>query len=227
MPALLSIVIPTLNSTNLISSTLLSLSEGIEASLIKELIISDGNSTDDIKKLSNEIGAVFIKGQKGRGIQLRRGAMKATGEWILFIHSDTILPPGWAIAFLKHIKNQENAGYCKLSFDDPSLIAKVISFGANLRSSIFKLPYGDQGLLISKKLYNEIGGYPDLPLMEDVAIVKLLKQKIQLVPVTIKTSAFKYKRDGWLKRSINNITLLIRFKFGADPRELAKLYYRN
>ena len=227
MPTLLSIVIPTLNSTNLISSTLLSLSEGIEASLIKELIISDGNSTDDIKKLSNEIGAVFIKGQKGRGIQLRRGAMKATGEWILFIHSDTILPPGWAIAFLKHIKNQENAGYCKLSFDDPSLIAKVISFGANLRSSIFKLPYGDQGLLISKKLYNEIGGYQDLPLMEDVAIVKLLKQKIQLVPVTIKTSAFKYKRDGWLKRSINNITLLIRFKFGADPRELAKLYYRN
>ena len=227
MPALLSIVIPTLNSTNLISSTLLSLSEGIEASLIKELIISDGNSTDHIKKLSNEIGAVFIKGQKGRGIQLRRGAMKATGEWILFIHSDTILPPGWAIAFLKHIKNQENAGYCKLSFDDPSLIAKVISFGANLRSSIFKLPYGDQGLLISKKLYNEIGGYPDLPLMEDVAIVKLLKKKIQLVPVTIKTSAFKYKRDGWLKRSINNITLLIRFKFGADPRELAKLYYRN
>ena len=227
MPALLSIVIPTLNSTNLISSTLLSLSEGIEASLIKELIISDGNSTDDIKKLSNDIGAVFIKGQKGRGTQLHRGAIKATGEWILFIHSDTVLPPGWAIAFLKHIKNQENAGYCKLSFDDPSLIAKVISFGANLRSSIFKLPYGDQGLLISKKLYNEIGGYPDLPLMEDVAIVKLLKQKIQLVPVTIKTSAFKYKRDGWLKRSINNITLLIRFKFGADPRELAKLYYRN
>ena len=153
--------------------------------------------------------------------------MKATGEWILFIHSDTILPPGWAIAFLKHIKNQENAGYCKLSFDDPSLIAKVISFGANLRSSIFKLPYGDQGLLISKKLYNEIGGYPDLPLMEDVAIVILLKQKIQLVPVTIKTSAFKYKRDGWLKRCINNITLLIRFKFGADPHELAKLYYRD
>ena len=227
MPALLSIVIPTLNSTNLISSTLLSLSEGIEANLIKELIISDGNSTDDIKKLSNEIGAVFIKGQKGRGIQLHRGAMKATGEWILFIHSDTILPPGWAIAFLKHIKNQENAGYCKLSFDDPSLIAKIISFGANLRSSIFKLPYGDQGLLISKKLYNEIGGYPDLPLMEDVAIVKFLKQKIQVVPVTIKTSAFKYKRDGWLKRSINNITLLIRFKFGADPYELAKLYYRD
>jgi len=227
MPALLSIVIPTLNSANLISPTLLSLSEGIEANLIKELIISDGNSIDDIKKLSNEIGAVFIKGQKGRGIQLHRGAMKATGEWILFIHSDTVLPPGWATTFLKHIKDQENAGYCKLSFNDPSLMAKVMSFSANLRSSIFKLPYGDQGLLISKKLYNEIGGYPDLPLMEDVAIVKLLKQKIQLVPVTIKTSAFKYKRDGWLKRSINNITLLIRFKFGADPHKLAKLYYRN
>ena len=227
MPALLSIVIPTLNSANLISPTLLSLSEGIEANLIKELIISDGNSIDDIKKLSNEIGAVFIKGQKGRGIQLHRGAMKATGEWILFIHSDTVLPPGWATTFLKHIKDQENAGYCKLSFNDPSLMAKVISFGANLRSSIFKLPYGDQGLLISKKLYNEIGGYPDLPLMEDVAIVKFLKQKIQLVPVTIKTSAFKYKRDGWLKRSISNINLLIRFKFGADPHELAKLYYRN
>jgi len=227
MPALLSIVIPTLNSANLISPTLLSLSEGIEANLIKELIISDGNSTDDIKKLSNEIGAVFIKGQKGRGIQLHRGAMKATGKWILFIHSDTVLPSGWAIEFLKHIKNQENAGYCKLSFDDPSLMAKLMSFGANLRSSIFKLPYGDQGLLISKKLYNEIGGYPDLPLMEDVAIVKLLKKKIQLVPVTIKTSAFKYKRDGWLKRSIKNVTLLIRFKFGADPHKLAKLYYRN
>lgn len=227
MPALLSIVIPTLNSVKTIKPTLLSLSEGITSGLIKELIISDGNSKDNIESLSKEIGAVFIKGKKGRGSQLHRGANQSSGQWLLFIHSDTFLPEGWSKIFLRHITNHENAGYCKLSFNDRSKMAKIISFGANLRSQIFKLPYGDQGLLISKKLYNEIGGYPNLPLMEDVVIAKLLKQKIQSIPVTIKTSASKYQRDGWLKTSIRNITFLIKFKLGADPHKLAKLYNRN
>jgi len=227
MPAFLSIVIPTLNSAETINHTLLSLSEGIISGLIKELIISDGNSEDDIEKLSKEIGAVFIKGEKGRGKQLHRGAVQSNAKWIFFIHSDTILPLGWSQIFLEHIINQESAGYCKLSFDDTSIMAKIISFSANLRSNIFKLPYGDQGLLISKKLYNKIGGYPDLPLMEDVEIAKLLKKKIRLIPATIKTSAYKYKRDGWFKRSINNIIFLMKFKCGVDPYKLAKSYYKN
>jgi len=123
--------------------------------------------------------------------------------------------------------NQESAGYCKLSFDDTNIMAKIISFSANLRSNIFKLPYGDQGLLITKKLYNQVGGYPDLALMEDVEIAKSLKKKIRLIPLTIKTSAYKYKRDGWFKRSISNVIFLIKFKFGADPYKLAKSYYKN
>jgi len=224
MPAFLSIVIPTLNSTKTIAPTLMSLSEGITTGLIKELIISDGNSTDAINEMCEEIGAILIKGKRGRGIQLHRGAMQAKGEWILFIHSDTMLPNGWTDAFLNHIKTGKNAGYCKLSFDDASIKAKIISAGANLRSKYLKLPYGDQCLLISKKLYKEIGGYPNLPIMEDVSIAKLLKHKLQLIPIDVKTSARKYQNEGWIKRSIKNIILVLKFKFGADPEKLAKSY---
>lgn len=224
MPAFLSIVIPTFNSAETIAPTLWSLSEGITTGLIKELIISDGNSTDAINEISQEIGAILIKGEKGRGIQLHRGAMQAKGEWILFIHSDTVLPTGWTDAFLNHIKTKKNAGYCKLSFDDASIKARMISSGANLRSKFFKLPYGDQCLLISKKLYKEIGGYPSFPIMEDVSIAKLLKHKLQLIPISVKTSAHKYKNEGYIKRSIKNIILVLKFKFGADPEKLTKLY---
>ncbi len=224
MPAFLSIVIPTLNSTKTIAPTLMSLSEGITTGLIKELIISDGNSTDAINEMCEEIGAILINGQKGRGIQLHRGAMQAKGEWILFIHSDTVLPIGWTDAFFNHIKTKKKAGYCKLTFDEASIKAKIVSTGANLRSKFLKLPYGDQTLLISRKLYKGIGGYPDLPIMEDVSIAKLLKNNLDLIPINVKTSSKRYKQNGWFGQSIKNLTLFIMFKLGVDPKKLAKIY---
>jgi len=224
MPASLSIVIPTLNAASKIGPTLASLHEGIDIGLIKELIITDGGSVDEIKIISEEIGAIFISGDAGRGTQLHNGALKTNAPWILFIHADTILSKDWPNAAFEHITKYKDAGYCKLAFDDNGFMPKIISLGANLRSHLFGLPYGDQCLLISRELYNEIGGYLKIPLMEDVAMAKALKGRLRVMPIKAITSSERYRAEGWITRSIKNIALVIKFIFGWDPGELANFY---
>lgn len=224
MPASLSIVIPTLNAASKIGPTLASLYEGIDIGLIKELIITDGGSVDEIEILSEEIGAVFINGEAGRGTQLHNGALITKAPWILFIHADTILSKGWPNVIFEHISKYKDAGFCKLAFDNNGFISKIISLGANLRSYLFGLPYGDQCLLISRELYNETGGYLKIPLMEDVAMAKALKGCLRIMPITAITSSKRYEAEGWISRSIKNMTLLIKFLFGYDPEHLANIY---
>jgi rSAM/selenodomain-associated transferase 2 len=224
MPAPVSIVIPTLNSAKTIGPTLACLFEGVNAGLIQELIISDGGSNDDIETVADNIGAKFIQGDSGRGLQLRRGAAQANAPWILFIHSDTTRSADWPKHVLAHIQTQSRAGYCKLEFSEGSAMAKIISTGANLRSRIFGLPYGDQCLLISRKMYDQAGGFREIPLMEDVAMARSLRGKLRALPITATTSPRRFLAEGWLKRSIKNMSLLVRFLCGADPEKLAQAY---
>ncbi|MEL6992330.1 MAG: glycosyl transferase, partial [Pseudomonadota bacterium] len=95
---------------------------------------------------------------------------------------------------------------------------------ANIRARLFGLPFGDQGLLIPRALYSHVDGYADIPLMEDVAMVRLLGRRLMPLPFTVTTSAEKYLRDGWLRRGGRNLGLLARYLGGADPETLAKKY---
>jgi rSAM/selenodomain-associated transferase 2 len=226
MRAPLSIVIPSLNASVALQRSLPALTEGLSAGLVRELIISDGGSKDATKQIAEEAGAILLSSTPGRGGQLRRGADAATGDWMLFLHSDTVLSDGWPGAVRAHLSNADCAAYFRLDFSAQGIAPKVVSGWANLRSSVFGLPYGDQGLLISRTLYEEIGGYRDIPLMEDVAMARALKGRLISLPVVAMTSAEKYLRDGWVRRGSRNLITQCRYLIGADPEALAHSYDR-
>jgi rSAM/selenodomain-associated transferase 2 len=225
MRAPISVIIPTLNAEPNLPACLSGLMEGVEAGLIRELIVSDGGSTDATGAIAQAWGAEVLQGGASRGGQLRRGCAQAAGEWLLVLHADTVLQEGWAKKVQAHLSRADNAGWFRLSFDQTGFAARTVAGWANLRSR-FGLPYGDQGLLISARLYGQVGGYPDQPLMEDVAIVRALKGRLVELDAIAQTSAEKYVRQGWLKRGARNLWTLIRYFAGADVAGLAARYRR-
>ena len=225
MRAPLSIVIPTLDAGKALPGCAAALIEGLEAGLVREMIVSDGGSTDETAAIAARLGAELIEGARGRGGQLARGAAEAGGDWILFLHADTRLAPGWARAAQDHMAARPGrAAAFRLAFDDPGWRASLIAGGANLRTRLFGLPYGDQGLLIPRALYHEAGGHPDLPLMEDVALARALNRRIDLLKPAAVTSAERFRRNGWFRQAGRNLWRLARYLAGADPARLARRY---
>lgn len=226
MPAPITIVIPTLNTADTIGPTLACLYQAMGKSLIDEVIFADGGSTDHIAQIADEAGITFIKARKGRGSQLSAGANAAKGQWLLFVHADTVFSANWETHMRAHISNQTKAGYCKLSFDANGFAPTIIAGLANLRSRVLGLPYGDQALLIPQKLYHQVGGYPDIPLMEDVALARKLRGSMIPMPITATTGAQRYIKDGWFTRSRKNLGTLALYFIGVTPDRLAKRYNR-
>jgi len=199
MSAQLSIVIPVLNAAEALPATLDALLPGVAQGVIREVIVTDGGSTDGSAQLARDAGCEVVTGPPGRGGQLRRGAQAAKGQWLLFLHADTHLPPQWVGAVCTH-QDPQLAGYFRLSFRSNAAMARVIAGGA--------------------------GGYADMPLMEDVAIARALTGRLVMLPETVTTDATRYKRGGWARRSARNLWTLARYLGGADPTKLAQAYHK-
>ncbi len=227
MPAPLSVVIPTLNAAEALPATTDALLEGATSGLVRELVISDGGSTDGTEAAARELGAVWVNGPAGRGAQLARGVAAASGDWVLLLHADTHLAPGWSDVARDHMNTApEAAGWFRLRFRAEGLPPRLVAGGAVLRSRWLGLPYGDQGLLVSRRVLGEVGGVPDLPLMEDVALARALKGRLRELPCAAWTSAARYARDGWARRVVGNLSTLARYALGADPSDLKRRYER-
>lgn len=224
MPAPLSVIIPTLDAAPEVGGLLEQLMDGVAAGLVREVILSDGGSQDDIDELAEAVGAEFISGATGRGGQLKRGAGIARGDWFLVLHADSQLPPGWASIIQAAMADNRYAHVFRLRFAACGFSPWFVAGWANLRTRVFGLPYGDQGLLISRELYHAEGGYPDIPLMEDVALVRSLERRPQLLPACITTSAARYEEQGWFRRGARNLWTLMRYLAGGDPETLSKEY---
>ena len=222
MPAPISVVIPTLNAAETLSPTLEALMEGVEAGLVAELVVSDGGSTDATCKLAEAWGARLVEGPASRGGQLRRGCALARAPWLLVLHGDTRLAPGWAEAVTAHLDTAD-AGYFALRFDRGG---RWVAGWANLRARLFGLPYGDQGLLVPRTLYDEVGGFADIPLMEDVAMARALRGRLRRIDAIAVTSAARYRAQGWTRRGARNLWLLARYFAGVPPERLAQRYQR-
>jgi len=140
--------------------------------------------------------------------------------------ANTELAEGWEAAAVQHMKRHPGkAGWFRFALDDDSLRARLWERGVALRCGLLALPYGDQGLLISKSLYEEVGGFRPLPLMEDVDLVRRLGGKrLRRLDARAITSAERYRRDGYVGRSVRNAVLLARYLTGADPERLARAY---
>lgn len=225
MPAPITVVIPTLNAQSDLSDTLAALLEGIAAGLIRELVIADGGSQDQTLRIADAAGAHVVTTAPGRGLQLRAGTEAASAEWLLLLHADTWLDPGWTEAVQAHLSTGgEQAGYFQLRFRAKGGWPSLVAAWANMRSRLFGLPYGDQGLLVRRTLLNEVGGVPPLPLMEDVALARSLRGRLVELPCRAATSAARYQSEGWGRRGARNLWTLARYTMGADPADLARSY---
>ncbi|KAI95985.1 glycosyl transferase family 2 [Rhodomicrobium udaipurense JA643] len=222
---MISVVIPTLNAGRTLSATFLSIFDAAVEGIVSEVIVSDGGSTDATRQIAEEAGARLIEVERGRGQQLRAGAEAARKPWLLFLHADTTLDAGWtneALAFMKH-----GSGAAAFRFrlaDDgfnPRLLERLVA----LRCALFRLPYGDQGLLISRELYDEVGGFAPIPLMEDVEIIrKLGSGRLAMLKTNAVTSADRFREQGYFRRSARNLWCLSLYLRGVPPEKLVEQY---
>lgn len=195
------------------------------------ITVCDGGSTDDTVAVAQQAGAAVVTASTaGRGPQLAAGADAGGATWILFLHADTVLGPGWNAvvrSFTSRKVNAGKAGYFRLRFDTSASQARRVERFAALRCRLLGLPYGDQGLLISRALYEYLEGFKPLPLMEDVELVRRIGAK-NLVPLDAEalTSATRYERDGWLRRPLRNLCCLSLYFLGVSPQALQRLYSR-
>jgi rSAM/selenodomain-associated transferase 2 len=224
----LSIVIPTRDAAALLPSCLASLAEGRSSGLVGEIIVVDGGSRDDTASRAEALGARLLAAPAGRGTQLAAGAAAARGAWLLFLHADTLLSPGWpatVASFIAAPENAASAGYFTLRFDDRSWPARLLERAVALRCRWLGLPYGDQALLLAADFYRAFGGFRPLPLMEDVDLVRRIgRRRLTGLRATATTSASRYRRHGYLRRVLRNLTCLGLYYLGVPPRLIRRLY---
>jgi rSAM/selenodomain-associated transferase 2 len=212
---MLSVVIPTLNSARTLAATLASVAEA------DEVVVVDAGSSDETSALASSLGAKVACAPPGRGVQLRRGVEAASGDWLLLLHADTRLSPGWRQA----IPAPGQAAYYRFALDSDDPRARRLERLVAWRCRVLALPYGDQGLLIHRDLLRRVGGVRALPLMEDVDLVRRLgRQRLVGSDVAATTSAEKWQRQGWYRRSLRNLGCLTLYFAGVPPRVIARLY---
>jgi len=216
---MLSIVIPTLNAEQGLKRLLAQ-----TVNTADQMVISDGGSVDGT--LQAAVDCTVIQGPAGRGEQLKRGAEYATGDWLLFLHADSLLTDDWQQIVSNHMTSDPNqAMVFRLRFDDDHVMARLLERIVRLRCWLLAMPYGDQGLLISRQLYDEIGGFQDIPIMEDVDIVRRVgRQRLTFSQHEIITCADKYRRKGYLRRMFRNLYCLCLYHLGVAPEKIRKVY---
>lgn len=224
MTTSVDIVIPTLNAGASLGPALAG--RPTHSDLAFSTTICDGGSHDDTVAIAQRAGADIVTAPAGRGGQLATGAAAGRAPWILFLHADTRLQGGAGNAIARFVRSIDGkAGYFRLRFDADEAGARRVERLAAWRCRTFGLPYGDQGLLISRLHYERLGGFRPLPLMEDVDFVRRIgRDNLVLLDSDALTSAARYRRDGWLLRPLRNLTCLTLYFAGIPPQTLRRLY---
>lgn len=217
---MLSAVVPTLNAQGDLLACLQRLSGA------DEQIIVDGGSADATCAIAREAGATLLATRAGRGHQLREGIAIAGGDWILVVHADTLLEPGWQVAAARHMRDcPDAAAYFRFRLRASGLRPRLLERLVALRCRLFALPYGDQGLLIPRALYDRVGGFADLPLMEDVDLARRIgRSRLKQIDADALTCARRWQSDGWLARSARNLACLLLYRLGMPPERIKRFY---
>ena len=221
----ISIIIPVLNEAAAIAQTLVAAQQTREA----EIIVVDGGSQDDTVAIAQSLGVKVITTGSGRAAQMNAGAKVATGEVLLFLHGDTILPPDFASRIRQTlISPGVIAGAFTLSIDGALPGLRLIEQLVNWRSRYLQMPYGDQAIFLRVKTFQKIGGFTDLPIMEDFELMRQLKKKgaIAIVSEPVITSGRRWKRLGVLRTTLINQLVILGYWVGV-PRDRLARWYRS
>ena len=222
----LSIVIPSLNESKNLPLLLSDLSEINNKS---EILIIDSTSKDKTREIAFINGTRFYKvNKKNRGLQLNYGAQKAQGEWLLFIHADSRLKLNWSRKIEDILKRDSNfIYYFNFKVNNKSFTYRFLEFFVNLRCFLFKTPYGDQGLLISKKNFKTYGGFKTIPLMEDFDFIsRINKKNLRSLKTPIFTSSRKWDEINFVWQSLKNWHLRRLMLKGVSINRIYKNYYK-
>jgi len=220
----ISVVIPTLNAAATLPATLAAL--GPIDDTLGEIVIADGGSEDRTTAVAQAAKARVIAAARGRGPQLAAGIEAAAGDWLLLLHADTSLSPGWRDIAAAHIRdNPGKAGYFRFVLDSADPRARLLERLVAWRCRILALPYGDQGLLLRRDTLHRAGGMRALPLMEDVDLIKRIgRRHLTVLDAAAVTSAMRWERDGWYRRSCRNLVCLSLWHLGVPPGRIAQIY---
>ena len=218
-------MIPALNAGEGLAATLESLREGAGA-FDMDVLVVDGGSEDYTVAVAEANGTRVVTSLRGRGTQMAAGAEEALGDWLLFLHADTVLATGWARELAAFMESGDaRAAYFRFRLDDDAPGARRIERLVAWRCRVLGLPYGDQGLALSRRLYLETGGYPDQPLMEDVHLVRRLgRARLAGLQSAATTSAERYRAGGYWRRPTRNLICLLLYLLGASSRLVARVY---
>ena len=230
---LVSIVIPVLHDTAELASLLETLVPGRPPKgnrlLTYEVVVVNGDSNDlSVRSLHSCFPTVgWAESSPGRGRQMNHGARLATGRWLLFLHADACPEHGWIEAIHKADQSGAIGGAFSFRLDSTTATARVLERGVDLRTRLLGLPYGDQGIFVRRKVFGEEGGYAEIPIMEDLELVRRLRRcgRLAWSPVAIRVSARRWEQDGWVRRSMLNVGLVGLFFIGMSPEWLARRYY--
>ncbi len=218
----LSVIIPAWQAETTLAATLACLQDA------DEIIVVDGGSTDRTVAIAHACGARTIISPKGRGPQLNAGAAAAQGDWLLFLHADTRLGEGWracAEVWRKDPEASQQAAAFRFALDDAAWQARLIERLVALRFRLFGLAFGDQGLLIHRQFLLSLGLFRPIDMMEDVdAAWRIGKRRFHVLPVTALTSARRWRKDGWIRRSLRNHLCMTLFRMGIPIRTISAIY---
>ena len=224
----LSIIIPTLNEASRLPLLLADLATWPYK---LESIIVDGGSTDLTISITQIAGFKVIESPRAsRGYQLKLGASKAKGEWLLFLHADSRLDERWTnnlLKIMKHSSSKKCTWYFDFKLNQRKIEFKILENLVNLRSNILQRPYGDQGLLIHKSLYNLSGGFSSLKIMEDLDLIIRLSNisKAKSIGIPLITDGRKWSNSNIIKRAIKNAKLRKKWRDGYSNKKLSEEYY--
>ena len=222
----LTVIVPTLNEAAHLAASLSSLPR--EA----EVVVADGGSVDETISMATRSGARVVTGSRGRALQMNRGADAARGDTLLFLHADCTLGPDAYDQIQTELDNNDGddvvGGSFRMSIRDASWGLKWIAATSNARARYLQTPYGDQAIFVRRSTFEKLGGFPDIPFMEDVALVRKLKRlgKLVCVDETVTTGARHWKQLGPMRTTLLNWSMVTLYLLGVPVQRLEPYYRR-
>ncbi len=224
-PARLSVIIPALNEQGGMSELLKDLSSLRSAG--HELILVDGGSHDATPAIAEPMVDQVLRAPRGRALQMNAGAQNASGDILWFLHADSRVPQGAAAAVLAACSAGHSWGRFDVRLSGPQRLLRMVEAMMNLRSRVSGIATGDQGIFVSRELFTAVGGFPEMPLMEDIALSKILRREAAACCIRrpyLVTSSRRWESNGILRTILLMWRLRLAYALGTAPDRLARHY---